>query len=257
MRRFAIPLLASAAAHAAVLAVAASFVPGDIGSTPPAIAVELVTVPAIRPPAPVPASPPPAEAVAVAAPAPDPPPRVSRPVPVRPRAVPAARTRAAEAVPAVTARAAALAPAPTRAPVEAPASEPAAAEAVPAAPVPPSAPATPVAAGESSGEPSGAPPAAVAMLGVARSPVAYASNPKPAYPAIARARGLEGRVVLRVSVGEDGAPGDIVVARSSGYPLLDGAAREGVARWRFSAASVDGRTVPGTIDVPVVFRLDD
>ena len=99
-----------------------------------------------------------------------------------------------------------------------------------------------------------APPAARAMPS---SPVAYGGNPKPAYPVLARERGLEGRVVLRVEVLADGAPGDVTVAQSSGHAMLDRAARDAVARWRFAATTVDGQPVAGAIDVPVVFRLTD
>jgi len=101
-----------------------------------------------------------------------------------------------------------------------------------------------------------APPMAAARA-VPSSPVAYAGNPKPPYPVLARERGLEGRVVLRVEVAADGVSGTIAVAQSSGHAMLDRAAQTAVARWRFAPATVDGQKVAGAIDVPVVFRLID
>jgi len=263
MRRSVLPFLGSAAAHAAVLALAASFLPGDPRTVEPVIAVEYVAVaaPAVQPPAPpaappAPVAPQPAAEPVPAPPVAIPPPRPARVAAVRPRpapavaprgAVPPAADQGSEAAAVAAAPPADIAPsaiAPSAAPPEAASTD------RPTAPAP--APAAPA------GAPPGTGPArAVALAGVARSPVAYATNPKPAYPTLARTRGLEGRVVLRVSVGEAGAPGDIDVVQSSGYAVLDRAARDGVARWRFQAAMVDGRTVPGTIDVPVVFRLND
>jgi protein TonB len=46
------------------------------------------------------------------------------------------------------------------------------------------------------------------------------------------------------------------VARSSGFPALDGAARDAVFAWRFRPATVDGQPVPGAIRTTVHFRLN-
>lgn len=82
-----------------------------------------------------------------------------------------------------------------------------------------------------------------------------AGNPPPTYPRSARRRGLQGRLVLRVSIGADGAAGEIEVIESSGHPVLDASARNAVAGWRFTPARRQGAAVTSLIDIPVSFRL--
>ena len=79
----------------------------------------------------------------------------------------------------------------------------------------------------------------------------------PDYPDLARRRGEQGRVLLRVDVSMDGRPLAVSVARSSGFGLLDSAAEDAVRTWRFVPATQDGRPVPATAEVPVQFRLED
>jgi protein TonB len=57
-------------------------------------------------------------------------------------------------------------------------------------------------------------------------------NPLPPYPRAARRQGLEGRLVLRVTVTAEGKPRIVKVLESSGHALLDDAAARAVARWR-------------------------
>jgi protein TonB len=47
----------------------------------------------------------------------------------------------------------------------------------------------------------------------------------------------------------------VTVRQSSGYPLLDSAARDGVRSWRFRPARLAGFPVPTTLEVPIRFRL--
>jgi protein TonB len=84
-----------------------------------------------------------------------------------------------------------------------------------------------------------------------------ASDLPPAYPELARRRGEQGRVVVRVSVSADGMPTDASVARSSGYPSLDSAALAAVRRWRFVPATLGGRAIPAVAEVPIRFRIDN
>ena len=84
---------------------------------------------------------------------------------------------------------------------------------------------------------------------------AYRDNPKPSYPTVARKRGMEGRVVLRVQVRRDGTVRTVEVAQSTGYALLDRAARAAVVRWRFAPATRGGQAVEGEVLVPFDFRL--
>jgi periplasmic protein TonB len=84
-----------------------------------------------------------------------------------------------------------------------------------------------------------------------------ASNRKPDYPAAARLRGQQGRVVLRVEVSAAGAPLSVAVLSTSGHTVLDKAALAAVEQWRFKPATLAGIPVAGAIDVPIQFRLEE
>jgi protein TonB len=83
----------------------------------------------------------------------------------------------------------------------------------------------------------------------------YLDNPAPAYPALSRRMGEQGRVLLRVYVLADGNAGQVEIRESSGYERLDRAARDTVARWRFVPARQGDKAVAGWVLVPVSFSL--
>ena len=83
------------------------------------------------------------------------------------------------------------------------------------------------------------------------------TNRAPAYPEIAQQRGEQGRVLLRVSVSADGAPLEVDVAQTSGFPSLDSAALSAVRQWRFVPATQAGRPVAATAEVPVRFQIEN
>jgi protein TonB len=83
----------------------------------------------------------------------------------------------------------------------------------------------------------------------------YLDNPAPAYPALSRRMGEQGRVLLRVYVHADGSVGQVEIAESSGFERLDRAAREAVARWRFVPARQGERPVAAWVLVPISFSL--
>lgn len=87
--------------------------------------------------------------------------------------------------------------------------------------------------------------------------VAYLSNPRPAYPPIARKLGLEGVVLLRVDVSARGAPEKIVIAQSSGAALLDEAALKAVQGWTFVPARRGDTPIAHPVDVPIRFHLQN
>jgi protein TonB len=70
------------------------------------------------------------------------------------------------------------------------------------------------------------------------------------YPPIARAQGLTGVAWVQFEIDREGAAHDVQVARSSGHPILDRAARQTVDR--------AGRLpwVYGRIEVPIRFALN-
>lgn len=85
---------------------------------------------------------------------------------------------------------------------------------------------------------------------------AYLNNPRPVYPQAAKFRGRQGTVELRVQVGADGAPSQVLVSRSSGHSDLDAAALDVVKkRWRFVPAKQGDRAIVGWVIVPLEFSL--
>lgn len=84
---------------------------------------------------------------------------------------------------------------------------------------------------------------------------AYLNNPAPAYPAVSRRLGEEGKVMLRVFVRPDGTPGQVSVQRPSGFPRLDAAARDAVRQWRFVPAQQGATKIGAWVLVPIAFSL--
>lgn len=73
-------------------------------------------------------------------------------------------------------------------------------------------------------------------------------NPPPAYPALARRRGLEGTVTVEILVLPDGTCGEAKVVENSGSSLFADAALDAVRRWTY-------RPVACTHRVRFIFRL--
>jgi TonB family protein len=76
------------------------------------------------------------------------------------------------------------------------------------------------------------------------------------YPPTLFARGIEGKVLLRLYVDETGAltADSTRVAESSGYPALDSAALAAVPSFKFAPAMKNGAPVAGTFLQPIHFR---
>ena len=154
-------------------------------------------------------------------------PEPPKPLPVKPRVQkpkPVARPPITTAITA--------APAPVVAPVQ------------PPTPLPPiEAPSAPVAA---------APPAPVIPPNFNAD---YLNNPPPAYPALSRRMGEEGKVVLRVFVNEQGLPAKVELRTSSGFDRLDSVAQETVRHWKFVPARRGDHPVAAWVLVPISFSL--
>ena len=75
----------------------------------------------------------------------------------------------------------------------------------------------------------------------------------PEYPAEARARRIQGPVVLDIEVLGDGAVGTIAVV--SGDPVLTPSAINAVKQWRYQPASANGKTIESQTRVTVKFTL--
>ncbi len=88
-----------------------------------------------------------------------------------------------------------------------------------------------------------------------REPPVLDGNRPPDYPAEAIARGIEGTVVLRLTIDEQGRVIEVEVARSSGHAILDEAAVAAVRSWRGRPARRGGRDVRIRQLLPIRFRL--
>ncbi len=185
---------------------------------------------------------------------------VMQPVPVEPQASPpesakrptekaAAEEKPSEDFPAKTVP---LPKDPTAAPLAA--APPATAEMAAAIPKAANLPAT-AARGNLDASPAG--PGHEGYLDGPKFQMGSARNPLPRYPRMARRRGIEGRVVLRVLVGADGLPLSIDVHKSSGHSVLDRTAVKAFGKWQFQPARRAGIAVTASVDIPISFRLRD
>ena len=87
-------------------------------------------------------------------------------------------------------------------------------------------------------------------------PSALASNPTPSYPPDALVRGVEGRVLLRVWIRDDGTVQEVKVHQSSGDKSLDESALLTVReKWQFTPAQENGIAVPCEALLPIRFTL--
>ncbi len=84
-------------------------------------------------------------------------------------------------------------------------------------------------------------------------PDAVFHNRPPEYPEEAARNGEHGTVILLIHVSPAGTTAGVDVTRSSGYVLLDRAAREAVLRWRFLPAVKDGQPVASEMSMGFVF----
>jgi protein TonB len=83
----------------------------------------------------------------------------------------------------------------------------------------------------------------------------YAGRCHYKYPESARRRNLEGTVVIRALIDTDGKAASVTIISSSGFDLLDSAARRAISDCAFTPQRVDGRPVQAIVDVPIPFKL--
>ncbi len=84
----------------------------------------------------------------------------------------------------------------------------------------------------------------------------YLNNPKPAYPALSRRLGEQGRAVVRVLIGADGLPQKAELYASSGFERLDRAALDTVMRWRYVPGKRGDVPEAMWFNVPLNFVLE-
>lgn len=84
----------------------------------------------------------------------------------------------------------------------------------------------------------------------------YLENPAPAYPALSRRIGEQGRVILRVLVTAQGRAEEVQVRTSSGHARLDASARETVRLWKFVPAKRGAEPIAAWVLIPISFNLE-
>lgn len=101
-----------------------------------------------------------------------------------------------------------------------------------------------------------APPAPPPRIELPVSDAAYLNNPQPAYPAISRRMGEQGKVIVRAYIGTDGTAQRAEVRQSSGSARLDDAAVQTVLRWRYVPGKRGGVPEAMWFNIPINFVLE-
>lgn len=97
--------------------------------------------------------------------------------------------------------------------------------------------------------------AAPAMAATTPAVADFSACAKPVWPKEALAKRQQGRVTLAFQVGADGAVTDAKVEKSSGFPLLDIAARDGMRKCVFTPATKDGKPQAAWMKMQYVWTL--
>jgi TonB family protein len=78
---------------------------------------------------------------------------------------------------------------------------------------------------------------------------------EPAYPELAVRARVSGRVILTLTLDEEGNVGDLKIV--SGHPLLNEAATDAVRKWKYSPTLLNGKPVPVSATTSVEFKLSE
>ena len=84
-----------------------------------------------------------------------------------------------------------------------------------------------------------------------------AGNPKPVYPHTAYKLGIEGRVLIDLSMSAEGAVEKVHIRDSSGFAVLDSAAVRAVKKWRFYPVLRNGKAIPFSDTGHIIFKIKD
>ncbi len=81
---------------------------------------------------------------------------------------------------------------------------------------------------------------------------------RPEYPEACRKKGIQGDVLLDVTVLDDGTVGEVTVKEGvKACPVLDKNAEAAIRQWKFKPATRNGEPLKMTIAVPFSFKLND
>lgn len=79
----------------------------------------------------------------------------------------------------------------------------------------------------------------------------------PEYPAEARKKGIEGKVMISTLVDKAGLPAKVEISKSSGNKILDEAALKAAQQAKFKPATQEGKPVAVWVSYAITFKLDD
>ena len=82
------------------------------------------------------------------------------------------------------------------------------------------------------------------------------SNAEPQYPDSLKGSGVQGTVLIRAIIGENGCTQGVWVTRKL-HPKLDEIAKQTVSSWKFSPATKDGKPVKVMVQIEVKFKDKD
>jgi len=122
--------------------------------------------------------------------------------------------------------------------------------------LPPAPPAPPMAIVAPSAPPAASPGTSIVQGGDLGTQMVAGKPPR--YPIESRRKREQGTVVLALTLGVDGAVDSLGIARSSGFPRLDNAARDAVRGWRWKPVMRDGQAVrvKGVVEIPFILRSE-
>lgn len=98
-------------------------------------------------------------------------------------------------------------------------------------------------------------PAAPAKVELPSSKADYLHNPPPDYPRMSKRLGEQGKVVLKVLIGADGAAQKVELVTSSGFERLDKSALDAAMRWRYVPGKRGGVAETMWYLLPMTFNL--
>jgi protein TonB len=104
--------------------------------------------------------------------------------------------------------------------------------------------------------PAPAPEPAPARVELPSSDADYLNNPRPAYPALSKRLGEQGKVVVRVYITAEGQATRAEIRTSSGFERLDQTALQTVQRWRYVPGKRNGVPEAMWFNVPISFVLE-
>ncbi|MBY0466616.1 MAG: energy transducer TonB [Burkholderiales bacterium] len=116
----------------------------------------------------------------------------------------------------------------------------------------PQPPAPPIAAPVSVAPPAPPPP----RIQLPDSSADYLNNKPPAYPAVSKRLGEQGKVMVRVFIGIDGKVTQADIRTSSGHDRLDQAALKTAQEWTYVPGKVNGEPQAMWFNVPINFVLN-